>query len=336
MGNAASLKQTLSGRAPVEPVQADPAAPVPQALPNARRAELVPLAPAPATTLALGAKVEYAKLLAASGLLPAQYRNKPANLLWAIEYGEMLGLSPMAAINGVHMIEGKPSASAGLIGALVRRAGHRLQIRGDDESATCTITRSDDDEPFTVTWTLARAKQAELLGKDNWRKYPAAMLKARAVTECARDACEEALSGVRYTPEELGAVVDVDGDVTWELEPEPAVAQDGPTTNWAAVAEQMADADGIRDVWRRARDAGQLTKDLEDILNELVTARALEADREEPAEDGIEDAVVVPDEPVDEEPPAAEGCSVRGCVEPGSHDRDGHVDWLRRRKQNQL
>ena len=34
------------------------------------------------------------------------------------------------------------------------------------------------------------------------------MLKSRAITQCARDACEEALFGLHYTPEELGAEVD--------------------------------------------------------------------------------------------------------------------------------
>ena len=39
------------------------------------------------------------------------------------------------------------------------------------------------------------------------------MLKSRAITQCARDACEEALFGLHYTPEELGAEVDEDGVV---------------------------------------------------------------------------------------------------------------------------
>src|SRR5262249_14267411 len=67
-----------------------------------------------------------------------------------------------------------------------------------------------DDPGFTysATWDMARAKQADLLGKANWRRYPAAMLKARAISECARDACQEVLIGIRYTPDELGAADD--------------------------------------------------------------------------------------------------------------------------------
>ena len=157
--------------------------------------ELVPLAD----------RMEYAKALAPSDLLPKQYRGNPANVLIAIEYGRALGLEPMAAIQGVHIVEGKPTASAQLIGALVRNAGHRLRVQGDDTGAVAVIVRADDPEfEFRAEWTMDRAKTAGLAGKSVWRQYPAAMLKARAITEVARDACPEILSGVAYTAEELG------------------------------------------------------------------------------------------------------------------------------------
>ena len=50
------------------------------------------------------------------------------------------------------------------------------------------------------------------------------MLKSRAITQCARDACEEVLFGLHYTPEELGANVDEDGVVV-DGEQHPTVRQ---------------------------------------------------------------------------------------------------------------
>src|SRR5262249_44858070 len=162
------------------------------------------------TVAGLGEKIEYARFLAKSGLLPQAFREHPENVLYAYEMGELLGLHPMAAITGIHVIEGKPSISAGLISALVRRAGHRIRVEsagdGDEMRARCQIVRADDPGfTYSATWTMARAKQADLLGKANWRKFPQAMLKARAVSECARDACQEVLIGIKYTPDELGA-----------------------------------------------------------------------------------------------------------------------------------
>jgi len=227
---------------------------------------------------ALPAKVQYAKALADSGLLPKQYQGWPANVLWAMEYGEMLGLTPMAAITGVHVIEGKPSASAGLISALVRRAGHKLRVKGDSKSATCQIVRADDpDFTFEVTWTLKRnnddnpsAEEAGLLGKNIWKNYPASMLKSRAITQCARDACEEALFGLHYTPEELGTEVDEDGVVMGG----PAQAPSEPPqdaqvvetdTEWLEATLRIIPSIGLdacRKLWAETREkfrAGQLT-----------------------------------------------------------------------------
>jgi hypothetical protein len=152
----------------------------------------------------LSERITYSKALSASDLLPKQYRGRPENVLVALEYGAALGLAPMAAIQGIHVVEGKPTASAQLIGALVRMAGHRLRVTGNDTEAHAQIIRTDDpDFAFESVWTIDRATRAGLTGKGVWKSYPAAMLKARAITEVARDACPEVLAGVAYTAEEL-------------------------------------------------------------------------------------------------------------------------------------
>lgn len=158
----------------------------------------------------LNASVDYARKLSASDLLPKSYAGKPQNVLLAIEFGRSLGLDPITAINMTHVVQGRPTASAQLVGALVRRAGHVLRVRGDETSATCKIIRSDDPEfEFAATWTMERAKTAGVLSNPVWKTYPANMLKARAITECARDACPEVLAGMGYTSEELNGPVEV-------------------------------------------------------------------------------------------------------------------------------
>ena len=102
--------------------------------------------------MSMNDKMQYAQALAQASLLPKQYQRNPGNVLLAVELGESLGIPPIQAINTVHVIEGKPSASSGLISALVRRAGHTLRVKGDDQSATAEIVRSDDpDFTYSVT-----------------------------------------------------------------------------------------------------------------------------------------------------------------------------------------
>ncbi|MEO9246430.1 hypothetical protein ABDK96_01900 [Citricoccus nitrophenolicus] len=200
--------------------------------------------------MSLPDKMRYAEALASASLLPAQYREKPGNVLLAMELGDALGIPPIQAINDVHVIEGKPSASANLIGAMVRKAGHKLRVSGDDSYATAQIIRADDpDFTFEVTWTLDRAKTAGLLpGKptSNWAKYPAAMLKARAITECARAATPDALYGVIYTPEELGSTVTEDGVPVANPNPRPAAQPADPQGGGSKIAQarQRAQSQG--------------------------------------------------------------------------------------------
>jgi len=165
---------------------------------------------------ALAAKIEWAKTMAHANLLPREYQNNPGNLLYAIEYADSLGIDRINAITSIHVINGKPTASADLIASLVRKAGHKLRISGDDTRATAQIVRADDpDFTFEAVWDVEKAKSAGLWGKGNWRNCPGAMLRARAITEVARSAASDALYGVIYTPEELGA------DGPREFSPEP-------------------------------------------------------------------------------------------------------------------
>jgi hypothetical protein len=160
----------------------------------------------------LAAKVEWAKTLAVANLLPPQYQGNPGNLLYAVEYADALGIDRINAITSIHVIQGRPTASAELIASLVRRAGHKLRVTGDDTHAVAQLIRADDpDFTFEARWDEAKARAANLWGKGNWRNYPGAMLRARAITEVARAGASDALYGVVYTPDEMGATVDAEG-----------------------------------------------------------------------------------------------------------------------------
>jgi len=230
-------------------------------------------------------------------MLPKQYQGRPENLLYAISYAESLGIHPMTAITGIHVIEGKPSASAQLIGSLVRRAGHKLRVTGDDHKATAVIIRADDpDFEFRVEWTFERAKAAGLTGKSVWKNYPAAMLKARAITEVAREGCAEALFGVIYTPEELGA----DGNIGEDGSFTSITVTASPLTpprDWVREAEATDDVDALRKLHREAVEAFAPADTLDAIVSrgrslaEAAQAATVEAD-------DIVDAEVVEDHPL--------------------------------------
>lgn len=186
----------------------------------------------------LDQQINYAKAMAVSNLLPVTYQNHPENVLVALAQGQALGIAPIQAMNQINVIKGKPALSADLIAALVRRAGHRLRVEGDDSYAQVTIIRADDPDyiPKPIRWDMERAKRAGLLGNPSWQKYPAAMLRARAISEAARAWANDALYGFIYTPEEIDSswVPDADPDAgepvqaTQQQEQAPPQSQPAP------------------------------------------------------------------------------------------------------------
>lgn len=152
----------------------------------------------------LPAKIEFAKALAVSSLIPRAFQGQPANVLVAYEMGMALGIAPIVAINEINVINGSPALSASLMAALARQAGHKVRVSGDAQSATCVIVREDDpDYEHTAVWDEKKARSAGLWGKGHWAKDPGTMLRWRAIAECVRFACSEVLGGLKYTPEEL-------------------------------------------------------------------------------------------------------------------------------------
>ena len=176
-----------------------------------------------------GEQMHFAEVISqAKGMLPRAYEGNPANVLVAVQYGASLGIEPMAALQNIDVIQGKPTLSAKAVAALVRAGGHKLWIAEDEtrKSVTCTIVRGDDKEhPFTATRDMAWAQQMGLTGKDNYKKQPMTMLMWRAITACANKACPELFLGLggAYTADELhdmdapveATVVDDDDAEAW-------------------------------------------------------------------------------------------------------------------------
>lgn len=186
----------------------------------------------------------FCESLAATPLLPDQYRKQPASVLWAMEYGRALGLDVVTTITTIHVIKGKPTQSADLMLGRARTAGHRVRIASERTRCEVRIQRCDDlDDENVIEWTLDDAVTAGLCTiRDNrpysrdkdgkpqsWEKYPRAMLRARAIAECVRSACPEVLHGAIYTPEEVGAVVDQEGNPVVVVERTDAPVQQTAT-----------------------------------------------------------------------------------------------------------
>lgn len=260
-------------------------------------AALVRQSPAPLSETAFEAMKRQAVVLSKTELIPKALQGKPESImligLWGWEHNVPLA----TAVQEVHVIENRPSPSAQLRLALIRRGGHEARfVETDSTKAVLRARRReyrrDPDGWVTVTYTIADARRAGLLdrwvedwqatgsegrkrkltwtigddekdrdltdapewvhkalkvgdirSKDNWQKYPADMLRARAAAVMARTEFSDVMAALDiadYTPEEMG--VDVGQDLD-----EPAASDSGPVAE-PDDAEEVDDAVVVEDL----------------------------------------------------------------------------------------
>lgn len=156
--------------------------------------------------------VEQAKMLVPTGFLPKAI-DTPQKAVAIMLKGRELGIPPMYALSNINVIQGKPTASAELILAIIYRdQGDDALIftETSDKRATAKYKRRTWREYQSFTFSMEDATRANLLdgaGGANWKKYPGAMLRARCISAIARLAFPDSIGGM-YTPDEMGATVD--------------------------------------------------------------------------------------------------------------------------------
>ena len=123
------------------------------------------------------------------------------------------GYSPALAARDYHIIQGRPALKADAMLARFQMAGGRVEwVTYTDAEVKATFSHPQGGS-ITLAWTFEQAKKIGLTGKDNWKNYPRAMLRARVVSEGIRTVFPGCVVGV-YTPEEVQDFTPVERDVT--------------------------------------------------------------------------------------------------------------------------
>ena len=155
---------------------------------------------------------EQASVLLSSGFLPASIKS-PEAAMAIILTGRELGIGPMAALNSINIIQGKPTLSPQLMLAMANGTGQVEDVKIDTgtDGAIVTVKRRGRS-PYTTTFGPKEAKAMGLDGKDNYKKQAATMYQWRAVAANLRITFPDVIMGM-YTPDEMGATVTSDGEI---------------------------------------------------------------------------------------------------------------------------
>jgi hypothetical protein len=139
---------------------------------------------------------------ARGGFIPDHFKNS-AQVAAVILAGRELGVGPMAALRSFYLVNGKLGMDASFVSGRMLAHGIALEwLRDDDECASVRLSRAGMP-PYVSTFSRGDAERAGLWGSATWRKYPRAMLRARAITAGARAYAADCFAGSVYTPDEL-------------------------------------------------------------------------------------------------------------------------------------
>jgi hypothetical protein len=145
---------------------------------------------------------QFSTMAAKSSMVPPGFRNKPEDIMLAVQMGSEVGLSPMQALQNIAVINNRPSLWGDAMLGLCRASAacedivEKIEGDGDAMTAVCMAKRRGSS-PVVARFSVSDAKKAGLWSKAGpWTQYPQRMLQMRARGFALRDAFPDVLRGL--------------------------------------------------------------------------------------------------------------------------------------------
>ncbi|MDD5461835.1 MAG: hypothetical protein PHG00_09410 [Methylococcales bacterium] len=156
-----------------------------------------------------------AKALQTSDLLPAQFKNNLGNVLIALEFAKRLNMPPLAVMQSMYVIHGKPAFDAKFfIAQIVQRYGQiNYEIEGTGDDMSCFVWVTCLSTGNKISGPMASIKMAKSEGWFNkagskWPSMPDLMLRYRAAAFFARCYLPDLILGLQSVDEIRDITVD--------------------------------------------------------------------------------------------------------------------------------
>lgn len=166
------------------------------------------------------------------------------------------GLHPAIAARDYNIIDGRPGLKADTMLARFMAAGGKVEWHSLTDAAVSATFSHPVGGALRIEWTIEMAKTAMLTGKDNWKKYPRAMLRSRVVSEGVRSVWPAVIAGVYEVNEIRDGIAEEIIDVTPRAaDPTVVVAEvikEGLTETVLAEFKTAIDAAASTDELRKA------------------------------------------------------------------------------------
>ncbi|MBR2586306.1 MAG: recombinase RecT [Thermoguttaceae bacterium] len=172
-----------------------------------------------------GSMLALANRLAASKLVPAQFRGAPEDIYLALDMADRLDMNPLMVMQNLYIVQGKPAWSSQFIIACVNASRRYTPLRFVTERdkagsiVSCRCVANDRMTGEVLTGTTITAEMVKSEGWDTkagskWKTMPEQMYRYRAAAFFARANCPELTMGI-YSADEVR-------EISEQEEPAPA------------------------------------------------------------------------------------------------------------------
>lgn len=146
-----------------------------------------------------------ANVLAQSGLFGVKNATQ-ALALMLVSQAE--GEHPMSVAGDYDIIQGKGTRKTHSVLARFQAMGGKVEWHELSHTRAEATFSHPKGGSLRIDWTIEQAKQAGLTGKDNWKGYARAMLRARLIAEGVRAVYPAAIGGWQVPEEAMGPQLD--------------------------------------------------------------------------------------------------------------------------------
>ena len=208
---------------------------------------------------------KFGSMISRSGLAPKGI-STPDAICVAIQMGLEVGLPPLAALQNIAVINGRPALWGDAVLGVCRATGDLEEFSEwfeaggkrlprnpttytDDTTAVCSVKRRGDTQAKEVGFSVADAKRAdlwdtrtkiktqnggEMANPAPWYCYPFRMLQFRARSFALRDKFGDALRGMKMAEDlQGGTIIDVSSSVVTDTQTFTPPTTATPTTEQA-------------------------------------------------------------------------------------------------------
>lgn len=286
------------------------------------------------------------QMLAASSLVPRDFQGNLPNVMIALEIANRTGSSPLAVMQNLYIVQGKPSWSSQFVIAALNSCGKfsplRFAMQGEGDEQSCfawALELATNERLEGPPVSIAMAKKEGWYGKtgSKWQTMPELMLRYRAAAFFGRLYAPEILMGMQANDEveDIAANDAMMRERQQQSRPQqrksPAVQSQTP------VQQAQKPARPVQDLAQQAQMPPPPQGDMESLLASAPPERATQRQETKPSSTApAHEAELARDQPMENPVAEYEAAAARFRADIDSKESVSELQWWPDRNRKEM